>query len=151
MAKIIRLSDAPKAAIALNPVSEPVVQTIDAPLEAPAVHPPEHIAPLKPVSTDQEAEARASLRFYRAKGFIITIDGENSLSIDRDDGSHPDALRWANGGVIRLRIGQTTAVVMPVMTSEEASETEAEPAAPEMEAVVAPVEMAVGSEGKEVS
>jgi hypothetical protein len=87
---------------------------------------PEAETPLRSIVTDTQPAASPALRVYRAKGFIIRVDGEDGAVISKDDGSHPDAEKWQNGSIIVLRFANST-LFLPLVVSTEQPQPETEP------------------------
>jgi hypothetical protein len=70
----------------------------------------------------QDVEQGAALhdRTYKAKGFIISVEGENRLEVKRDDGSSPDdILKWKNGTLLELVHGNSTMYISLVVDTED--------------------------------
>jgi hypothetical protein len=64
---------------------------------------------------------------YRAKGFILRIDGENGMSVSRDDGSAAGAEPWKNGGIVQLVHGQSHMYIAIVVDTEDKPAVSDEP------------------------
>jgi hypothetical protein len=70
---------------------------------------------------------------YRAKGFILRIDGENGMSVSRDDGSAAGAEPWKNGGIVQLVHGQSHMYIAIVVDTEDKPAVSDEPTVGEPE------------------